>query len=310
MNLKNLLWSILILFICSCNTSDPDPITSEPEEIKVQFTVLLNQKTLPFPSSKSMPPLDIPEPRTKQSEDDQEITDICTKIEYIVYEADNLNTIFKQNSFKLGVDDDFGIIYDALPEGAYHIVIVAHSSEETSIEKHIMDFNRISDTFHRTHEIDISGTDPVNTTITLQRVVSKIQFKSTEAVPDNQKTFSIEVDDFPGKLDLLTGHGSISDELFQYSHSFTTTERGKENTTHDFLCFDPADNATMEAALTSTNTNDDITCTWDVTIDPRANQMISYSGRLYSFDANNDNTFQLEIEDGGKWGETIPKELE
>jgi len=257
-----------------------------------------------------MPPLDIPEPQTKQSGDDQEITDLCTKIEYIVYEADNSNTIFKQNSFKLGVDDDFGIIYDALPEGDYTIAIVAHSSEDASVEKQIMSFNKISDTFHKTCEINISGTDPVNTTITLQRVVSKIQFKSTEAVPDNQKNFSIEVDDFPGKLDLLTGHGRTSEELYHYSHSFTSTEKGKESTTHDFLCFDPADNATMEAALTSINTSDDITCTWDVTIDPKANQMICYSGRLYSFDANNDNTFQLEIENGGNWGETIPKELE
>lgn len=310
MKLKNTFPVLFILCTLGCNEADPLFTPLEPQMTELRFTVLLNQTVQPFPATKTMPPFEIPEPRSGPEDSPRKITDVCTRIEYIVYESGQSPTIFKQKNFVQGVDADFGIISDALPEGEYTVVIVAHSSEEASVEGQAICFdNQLTDTFHYALELTIYEMEYFDAIISLRRVVSKVQFKSTEAVPDNLETLCIEVDNFPGKLDVFTGQGLTSEDLFLYTHSFTAAEKGKNDMTHDFLCFDPTDNATMEVTLTATNTTDDITRTWDLSVDPKANQMICYSGCLYTSDANNENIFRLQIKNGGNWGETINEEL-
>lgn len=306
MKVTKSLWAIALLLLFSC--SDEPSTTSS--EVQLQFVSQLDEEILPFPSTRGMPPIDIPDPEVKaESSDDKEIAELCSKIEYLVYTADNTTTPFRQKSYTEGMDDDFGIIYDKLPAGSYKIVFIAHSSKKASAQNGIMSFeDGISDTFYKIIEISISGNNPVNEFVTLKRVISRIEFASTEAVPADMKSLTIEITDFPNQLDLSSGHGLFSGNPFKIVHTFTPEELGKENMIHAFYCFDPIDNETISTQLKAVNTKDENTRTHQLSIDPIANKVIRYSGFLYSSPID-DNTFTLSINDNGKWSETIHKEL-
>ena len=119
-----------LLCFCCCNGTEkevPNPDLQE-ELSPIQFTIDLQKEVLPFPVTKSIPELNIPEPipQNPDAEEDPSTPDIdpdnlYNRIDYIVYQSGKPDILVKHKQFT-PQDPDFTIIYDSLPSGNYHLL--------------------------------------------------------------------------------------------------------------------------------------------------------------------------------------------
>ncbi len=122
MKKKELVAIACLLCFCSCNRTEKEiPSPDLQEELSpIQFTIDLQKEILPFPVTKSIPELDIPEPipQNPNTEEDPSTPDIdpdnlYNRIDYIVYRSGKPDILIKHKQFT-PQDQDFTIIYDSL----------------------------------------------------------------------------------------------------------------------------------------------------------------------------------------------------
>ncbi len=308
----------ILLSMVSCNNEssiDQEQVTSSEEMYPIQFGIALKKDVINFPKTRSMPTLDVPEPVISKSETDPsdptvtELQDLCSQIEYIVYKnEDGTPSLFKQKHYTSN-DLDFGIVYDTLPHGEYQFHFLAHSSEQTSLSGFELTFDKVSDTFHQTINKTIEPAEIISEDITLNRIVSKIEFKATDPIPAELKRFDITITGWPEALNLQNGKGVTHTTPRSLSYAFTPEEIGKEGNIHSFYTFLPPEAGTLSAQLEAFDQNELLIRKRTVNnIQPEINKIIQYNGRLYSR-SETDNTFQLSIFENGAWTDTTTVDL-
>lgn len=307
MKLANCMVWMSIPALLSCNPTERGTEIHEEEMFPVKFSLHLREDVLPFPQTRDIPPLDIPEPSTAGGQENAGSPEkLCSAIEYIVYKDGE--SVPCRNTTYTREDMNFGQISDQLPSGEYTFILVAHNSSFAEISDNYMVFDRVTDTFHDTFALEIAG-DRIEETITLYRVVNKTEFVSTDTVPEGAKEFTIQLNKYPCLLDLSTGHGAVAEEnvpLFTYPLAEHTGERG---ITHAFYTFVPEGGISLSAKLQATNTEGDILREHTVeNIQPIVNKIIRYRAMLYN-PARSDSDFTVVIDENGEWDETIEKEL-
>ena len=304
-----------LVLLCGCDREQMElPIPDVKEEvIPVQFTIDLRKEILPFPGTKSIPPLDIPEPTPARPASEGEATpdpeELYNRIDYIVYDDEQPDTPLKRKQFT-PQDADFTIVYDSLPAGNYHICFLAHQDPNIVIDGRTATFDNVYDTFHLYHPIAIQAGEQIIEDITLRRIVSKIEFVASDAVSAEAKQFTINVDGYPNQIDLSTGEGTAVHIPYQQTYLFKSEDVGKSGLSHAFFTFVPVSSATLSARLTTLDQQDEIRREREVPdIQPLANYIIRYTGILYT-PKTSDDTFTLDIVNDGAWEETIDKEIE
>lgn len=327
----------LLLLLFSCDPADENLHPLAEEKFPVCFSLGLDETVLPFtssipgPATKSIPDFSIPEPTPETGgtepegggdgsgentpppdapEIDQEVGDLCTQIEYIVYASDGLKECIKQRHFNRNdLNIDFGIVYDTLPAGNYRIVFIAHSSKTAVLTDRKLTFDALSDIFYASAQPTIGTGQTLSRDFTLARIVSQIEFVSTDPLPTGQQTFSIAVDRYPNTLDLESGQGIASAQPVSFTYTFTAGDVGKTGRRHAFFSLIPAGNGTLDLQLTATDGKGNPTRQRTLSgVRPLANRILRYTGRLYSF-SDTDNTFNLNIDHNGKWDEPLEEEL-
>ena len=306
-----------LLCFCCCNGTEkevPNPDLQE-ELSPIQFTIDLQKEVLPFPVTKSIPELNIPEPipQNPDAEEDPSTPDIdpdnlYNRIDYIVYQSGKPDILVKHKQFT-PQDPDFTIIYDSLPSGDYHICFLAHSDKNISVSGQTALFSKVSDTFHLFLTQEVQTGERIIKDITLQRIVGKIEFISTDAVPKNLKSFTINVSNYQNKIDLTTGNGISQNTPYTQTDTFNDSDIGKTNFSHSFLTFIPAPEFMLKAHLSAKNQINEVTREREVNdILPLINHIIRYTGILYT-PKESDETFTLDILNDGKWDSPIDKDL-
>ncbi len=305
MKLKNgMVWmSILALF--SCNSSEQEVVTSQEEMFPIKFSLFLKEEILSFPETRGIPPLDISEPIATPKDP---LEELCSTIEYIVFK-DGESTPYRNITFSRE-DLDFGTISDQLPRGEYEFILIAHNSSSMERSGNHLIFDRVTDTFHYAFYLEIAPGDQIEETITLYRIVSKIEFVSTDIVPEDAKEFTIQLNKYPCLLDLSTGHGVIPEEnspLFTYP---LTEHVGSTDLTHAFFTFVPEGGTFLTANLKAVSTEDFILRERTVgNIQPLVNKIIRYKGRLYN-PSHSDDEFTIILDENGNWDEIIENVLD
>lgn len=307
--IKFIIW-VSLLALLSCQPSEKESVIIEEDKLfPVEFSLTLKEEIMPFPGTRSIPSLDIPEPtaQTKGDEEEKELQELCCSIEYIVFK-DGEDTPCRNITFTKE-DLDFGIISDQFQQGEYNIYIIAHNSPDAEISGTTLKFDEISDTFYYFHYLEVMPENDHSETITLYRVVSKIEFVSTDKVPENAKEFTIQLENYPYQLDLITGHGIIPEEpspIFTYS---LTEHIGETGLTHAFFSFVTEEETDITAELKTIDTSDEILRERTVTgITPITNHIIRYKGRLYT-PSHSDDEFTITIDENGQWAGTNEEEL-
>ncbi len=302
----------LVCLACFIACSDPASEKIEPSELHpVQFNIGLQRDVLAFPSTtKSMPSVDVPEP-TASSQDGTttELGDICSAIEYLVYDENDTSKPLKHRTYRIG-DEDFGIVYDTLPEGNYLLRFLAHGSTTTQFADNIFSFDKVSDTFYEAADLIIDKKAQDRTEdISLERIVCRVEFRASDVVPDEVKRFDISVKNQANKLNAFSGKGIVSAETQVFSDEFTTEDVGKTEYTHSFYTFVPESNEALSVNIASIGAAGDTIRAWTISdVSPLTNKIIRYTGELYS-PAQSEGSFNISIIDGSKWGSVDEKEL-
>ncbi len=287
-----------IFYLAGCQALDSDAIKTGEKQYPIRFSLQLKEEIVSFPSVRSIPDLSIPDP-IKTNKSPEAGDNLFSKIEYIVYDnSENPEKFIRHKQFT-SADDDFTIIYDSLPAGNYKIAFLAHSSEVVELSGNMFKSDQVSDAFHICEIISV-GTNDINKSIELKRVVSRIEFVSEEMVPATLKSFDIEVKPYFNQINIFTGEGATQTNTYTFPHLFTDEEKGTNNFTHNFYTFIPSGNQTISATLIATG-NDESQHKREVgNITPVINKIIRYKGKLYS-PKSPEETFSLSVINNGAW---------
>ncbi len=307
--MKNVFYAVACLsFLTACSDSDSERIEPTERLHPVQFSVQLDKEILPFSSTRSMPEVDVAEPTAVEPE----LSDLCSVIEYIVYNSDDAASPVKRRTYNTDAED-FGIVYDTLPEGNYRVCFLAHQAEDVSFADNIFSFDEMTDTFYDTASFTIGEDDEsLSQDITLERIVCRIEFCATDAVPENVKRFDISVTNHASKLGILSGEGIASADEKKFSYTFVDTDVSETGKTHSFLTFTPAEGTKLTAVISSVGADEEVLRSWTVSnISPISDKIIRYTGTLYTPPGPNEaeNTFSLSIGSGGQWSDEEEIEL-
>lgn len=308
---------ICALSLISCNDSIIENVENPvKKQFPIQFSVQMEQETISFPSTKSMPENTIEEPTSDSSEastGDTDLNELCSTLEYVVFKQEENSPVFIKHRQYIyddsHLDVDFGIVYDTLPEGNYSFYFLAHNSKEATLSGSTFSFDSISDSFYKALPLDIAVAEVIHEDVTLQRIVSRIEFMATDPVTAELKQFDMEVEGRFNQLDITTGYGIQSSSAETFSYLFKEEEIGETNNIHRFYTFIPESEDPIATRLTAFDQNDEPIRTRLIdNILPQANKIIRYKGRLYS-KSESDNTFQISIYNNGEWEEPIEVEL-
>lgn len=300
---KDVLKAIACL-CCFCGCTDKEDEISSPEISQtwaiVQFTLDLEEEVLSFPTIKSIPDFEIPEPDISDQEDSG---DLYNRIDYVVYSEEEPDVVYRHRQYTYE-DEDFTIIYDSLPPGSYTLCFMAHSNKGMTVSEQTATFTKVTDTFHKSFAIELAGGQEVNQNVTLERIVSKIEFVATDAIYEELKSFTIDVSNYQNMINLVSGDGISEDISYSQTYPFKNSDIGEENTSHSFFTFVPT-SSSLEAHLTTQDRLNEITREWYITdIEPIRNKILRYTGILYTPKTSED-TFMLEVLNEGEWGEII-----
>lgn len=303
---------ILSLSGCSSQPSIDGIDTPDEEFFPVQFSVQMEKEIISFPTTRSIPDNSIPEPHVSKADaGGTELKDLCTQIDYIVFEQkEEIPVLVKHRTFTLDesdLDAEFGIVYDSLPKGNYQFCFVAHGSEATTLSGTALTFDKVTDTFYKTLHLEIDAAEEINQDITLNRIVSRIEFMATDPVSDILKQFDMCIEGDASRLNLTDGSGIVNTESRTIPRTFTPEEIGQTNTINGFYTFIASPETKLSVRLTAIGQTSETIRERNIRdITPAMNKIIRYKGRLYSR-SESDDTFQVSIFNEGKWDE--PEEV-
>lgn len=305
---KELYTAACLLLLASCSDSASEQIKPEGRLYPVQYNVCLDKEILPFSSTRRMPETNVPEPIAVE----QELDSLCSSIEYVVYDGNSSSAPLKHRTYHTG-DEDFGIIYDTLPEGSYRVSFLAHQAKSAAFAGNVFSFDSITDTFLDTTSFIIGEEDSdISRDITLRRIVCRVELRASDAVPEDIGRFDISVTNHSSAVSILSGEGIASSSAKMFSYGFETSDIGKTGKTHSFLTFIPAATTKLTAVTSALSTEGKVLRSRTIAdILPIADKIIRYTGRLYTFPGPNEaeGTFTLSIEGGGVWSDEEEIEL-
>lgn len=302
-----------VLYLTDCDSSSPEEVIPQTKFFPVQFSIQMEKEILSFPTTRSMPDNVIPEPTvSKAGENDAELNELCSTIEYVVFKDEEIPTLIKHKHLTYDptdLDADFSCIYDSLPQGDYKFHFLAHNSKNAVLSGSTFSFDSISDTFHEMLSLHIGVAEIINKDISLQRIVSRIEFMATDSVSDILKQFDMEIDGISNQLDITTGQGIKTPDKQILSYTFKNEEIGEVNKVHSFYTFIPPTDNKIAVHLSAIAKNDEPIRERQIdNIIPEKNKIIRYKGRLYSR-SESDDTFQISIYNNGEWEEITDVEL-
>lgn len=213
-----------------------------------------------FPT-RSIPNNVIPEPTvSKAGESDAELNEICSTIEYVVFKNEDTPALIKHKQFTYDptdLDADFSCIYDSLPQGDYKFYFLAHNSKNAVLSGSTFSFDSISDTFYEMISLNIDVAEITNKDVSLQRIVSRIEFMATDSVSDILKQFDMEIDGISNQLNIATGQGIKIPDKQILSYTFKNNEIGEVNKVHSFYTFIPPTDNKIAVRLSAIAKNDE-----------------------------------------------------
>lgn len=118
------------------------------------------------------------------------VTELCSRLNIVVFSTDGskLKSVAQKDT-----DANFGTVVLSLAEGAYSLVVIAHSCDGsatiTSEEKVTFPNNKVTDTFYYYGSLDVTA-EPQTRDLTLRRAVAMFRMVMTDqSLPDQVSKF-------------------------------------------------------------------------------------------------------------------------
>lgn len=300
---------VIIGILCLTACGQPDEEDYERQEIcTVQFQIQPSPEILPFQPTRGIPGNIPPEPGASAPNEEGGTSDLFSIIEYTIYNSET-DEIVKQEQFvRDNTDEDFGsYLYDEFKAGDYKICLLAHSAPEVHYEGDCITFARVGDCFYTSHNLVVEpGEAEQSVELTLSRIVSRVEFLPTDDIPLNATSFQMEISGLYNTFNLLSGEAADTPKDTLIQHAFTPSDRQTASLYKpSFMTLLPGDGTKIGSVtlLTLQETTPIHTQTLK-NIPLYANRTTRYTGVLFTPGLAN-GTFELNIENGGQWGEDV-----
>ena len=181
--------------------------------------------------------------KTRTSDDEADLSDICSRLTFCVF---NGNTKVKTIN-QLSGDDDFGTVSLSLASGTYKVVVIAHSGKGnctiSSPDKIKFYNNKLTDTFFHYGTLEV-GEEEIEQEIHLTRAVAMIRLHTTDTTSDNVKQLKFYYTGGSSTLDATTGYGCVN------SKQTETLEASSSTTDYSVYTFPHEDGQKVKLQLT------------------------------------------------------------
>ena len=194
----NLLWvlacGVMLCSVASCEKMNLGDSSSGDEEGANVIVSIRSFEQTPFES------------RTRAA-----VADLCSRLNFVVFNQDGERVDQKDQEID---DEDFGRTHFMLPVGDYILAVVAHSSNgNPSVNKRstkkgatigFTNAKGYTDTFFAARNLTV-GDDSVHLDMGLKRIVAKVRFLNSDAIPEKADTVRIYYEGGSGTLDVENG---------------------------------------------------------------------------------------------------------
>ena len=146
------------------------------------------------------------------------LTDQCSRLSVAIFRQDGTKV---KNVNQTSTDGGFGTVAVSLAEGTYKVVAVAHNSTEgnatiSSTEKVTFANNKMTDTFACCTSLTVSGEEPIDQELLLQRVVAMVRLTVTGTIPDEVARLKFYYTGGSSTLNPSTGYGCVQSKQTEY----------------------------------------------------------------------------------------------
>lgn len=312
MKYQNYLLSAAILLLGACSSENAPLVEKTNQLVKVSFNIELEPEIIPF-STKAMPGNLPSEPEAENSSSTENPTEepsssLFSTVEYAVYDQD-LNLV-KLQSIDVAEPNSLNIT-DVFEAGIYTFCFLAHPFEQVTAEGNILTFpEEMKECFYSSKEFEVVvGTD-FNETITLDRIISKIEIVPRDEVPEKVKSYQITASGIYNSFDILNGYAKETTVPFSRTVSFSTEDyAAAQGPSHHIFTFVPKTEpgTISNISLKALDESGDLLREKTITDAPiYVNRTTRYTGTLYN--VSSDASFVFEV--NTDWGETIENEIE
>ena len=205
-----------------------------------------------------------------------EVTDACSRLNFALYDVDGERV--KQINQQLG-DDNYGTASFQLEGGDYFLVVVGHSSNgnPTMTDPSKIQFTNgtgYSDTFLYADRVQI-GDDPVETDVSLDRIVSLCRFVVTDDMPADVSKMQFYYTGGSGAFNAATGLGSANSKQ---TVTFDVADGQKQFDLYTFL---HDTEGSINLKVTALDANDNVLAERQFDVPLYQNQITWFSGAFF-----------------------------
>ncbi len=181
--------------------------------------------------------------------------------------------------------EDFGRPSMTLAYGSHHIYFVASRgvSPTLSTTNGTITWTTVRDTFWKDYVVEVVSTSNGNRAVTLDRIVTKLTLKFTDAVSANASTINFTPSSWYYTLNYKTGEPTTATASLTASTSVPGSYIGNTDVSISYFSLSPSTDWTTDVSVNSKDGDNNIIGQGEMTDVPlKRNRVTEYSGPLFS----------------------------
>lgn len=194
---------------------------------------------------------------------------------------------------------DFGKPVLHLSYGSHHVYFIASRGQSPVLntDAHIITFSKTYDTFYKDYEVDVKNTSNGNRAVTLDRIITKLRLKFTDAISADAATFNITPSKWYYGWDYASGTPTDVKTDHVTAIEIPDSEKGKTDVMVNLFGFSTAEQWQTDVTFNAKRTDGTIIGQAAIEQVPfKANRITEYSGRLFTTDDE-----QVTLSLNGEW---------
>ena len=201
---------------------------------------------------------------------------------------------------------DFGKPVLHLSYGSHHVYFIASRGQSPVLntDAHTITFGKVLDTFYKDYEVSVVSTSNGNRAVTLDRVITKLRLKFTDAISADAATFNITPSQWFYGWDYVAGTPTDVKVEHVTTIEIPDSEKGNTDVMVNIFSFSTAEQWATDVTFNAKRADDSIIGQATIEHVPfKANRITEYSGPLFSAGDSMSLSLNGEWEDSchGSW---------
>lgn len=183
--------------------------------------------------------------------------------------------------------DDFGKPVLNLAYGSHHVYFIASRGTGATLntEAHTITFTKTYDTFYKDYEVEVKNTSNGNRAVTLDRIITKLRLKFTDAISADAATFNITPSQWYYGWDYVAGTPTDARASQEVIITIPDSENGKTDVTVNVFGFSTAEQWSADVTFCAKRADGSVIGQATIEQVPfKANRVTEYAGKLFTSD--------------------------